>query len=254
VRARDADTSMRRIAAAMNRPRPIIVSEGAATAIRFAEARTGLRYADAFRRARDTATSDSSRALYSALLIALGDQAFTTADMVRIMLAPDSPEKAAVREQLFRQMGRGGRLPLASDSIARIVGRHVVNMLFADSAATMPKGDARLSGFMRVPLSVDSLPRFIVMDSLPESVRARAAELGFSPVASGRSFPPGGSGYEIRIDPIRQQGPFVVASVTHTTLYSRSATRSGGYAGGFTLLFVETPAGWVIVDSSGWVT
>jgi hypothetical protein len=92
------------------------------------------------------------------------------------------------------------------------------------------------------------------MDSLPESVRARAAELGFAPVASGRSFPPGSSGYEIRIAPIRQQGPFFIVAVTHTTLYSRGATRSGGYAGGFTLLFVETPEGWAIVDASAWVT
>ncbi|MEO7521502.1 MAG: hypothetical protein ABIW79_06760, partial [Gemmatimonas sp.] len=257
VRARDADAGMRQaaanLAATMNRPRPIIVSEGAATAIRFAEVRTGLRYADAFRRARDTASSDSSRALYNALLVAMGDETYTAADMVRIMLAPDSPQRAVVREQLSRQ-SRRAPLPLANDSIARIVGRHVVNMIFADSTVTMPRGDPRFSSWYRVPLAVDSLPRFLVMDSLPESVRARAVELGFGPVASGRSFLPGSSGYEIRIAPIRQQGPFILAAVTHTTLFSRGATRSGGYAGGFTLLFVETPTGWVIVDASAWVT
>jgi hypothetical protein len=254
VRVRDADTAMRRIAANMNRPRSLQVDDHAASAIRFAEARTGRDYAAAFRRGRETATADSTRALYSTLLIALNDPVYSPAEMVRIMLAPQSPERDAVRAQLADLGRRGAPLPRASDSVASIIGRHVVNMVFADSVVTMTGRDARATNWFNVPKTVDTLPRFILMDSLPAAVRARAAELGFDPVARDWRLTPGAAGYLIRIDPIRQQGPFVLVSVTSTTLYSRSAGRSGGYARGFTLLFAQGPAGWVVVHASAWVT
>lgn len=91
------------------------------------------------------------------------------------------------------------------------------------------------------------------MDS-PAAVRARAAELGFDPVAPGWRLTPGTAGYLIHIGPTRQQGPFLLVSVTSTTLYARSAGQSGGYAQGLTLLFARGLNGWVVVDATAWVT
>jgi len=248
---------MRRAAAEMNARRanagrPITVDDGAAMAIRFAAVRSGMSYADVFRARRVNAATDSARALYGAMLIAMDEPVYSDAELVRIMLAPGSPEREAARTQLQRVR----RLPLAraSDSVTGIVGRHVVNMIFADSLLAMPAGDTRSANWYHIPESVDSLPRYVIMDSLPVSVRARATALGFAPVAEGWVLPPGSAGYLIDIDPIRQRGPFVLVSVSHTTLFARGQGRSGGYAGGFTLVLVEGPSGWVVVDANVWVT
>jgi hypothetical protein len=256
VRAQEADTTMRRVAANMNlragaAPRSVQVSDQAAMAIRFAEVRTGRSYAEAFRRQRARATSDSVRGLFGTMLIAMGDSIYSSAELVRIMLSSDSPEREAAKAQLLRSRRSP---PLANDSVAAVVGRHVVNMMFADSTLTSVRTDPRFASWFRIPKSVDTLPRYVIMDSLPASVRARAEELGFAPVADGSKLPAGAPGYFIRLDAIRQRGPFIQVSASHTTLYARGPGRSGGYAGGFTLLLMNGPNGWVVVDGSAWVT
>lgn len=241
-------------AQANRRPRSLRASPEAANAVRFAEARTGLAYITAFRRHRDTTSSDSVRVLFNSLLLALGDGTHSDAELVRILLQGSGPALADAKVQLGDVRSRGAAMAPAGDSTARVIGRHVVNLIFGDSALARTDSSIRWDSWYRVQKAADSLPRYVMMHSLPDEVRARAAELGFAPTERGWQLRPGDPAYLIEVGPVRQRGPFVQVSVTHSTLHSRSATRSGGYAGGFTLTLVEGPQGWVVVDATGWVT
>ncbi|QJR34008.1 hypothetical protein [Gemmatimonas groenlandica] len=255
-----ADTAMLRISRSINRRGSLHVSPEAVSAIRFAAVRTGHDYAAAFRRYRDSTTSDSARALFNTLLIAIGDRVFTDAEMARILANPQGADRLAAKAQLsgpgLGGMGAAGlgRMPPASDSIAAIIGRHIVNMVFADSVLARSDSPAGGDRWYRVPAREDSLPRYVLMHEYPDAVRARATELGFAPVERGWTLRPGDSAYLIEFGPVLQRGPFVQVAVTHSTLFSRGTTRSGGYASGFTLTLVEGPAGWVVVDATAWVT
>ena len=60
--------------------RTLVVGDRAATAIRFAEERTGQSYAQSFRAQRTAAADDSTRALYAALLVAMRNSVFSTSE------------------------------------------------------------------------------------------------------------------------------------------------------------------------------
>ncbi len=256
VQALRADTARLRIAQRIQgTPRPIQASPQAAVAIRFTQVRTGLDYEAALRRHRDTTSADSARALFDALLIAMGDRRYTDVELMRILLGPMGPERDVAKAQLKGADGRRlFNLPLASDSMATVIGRHLVNMVFADSAPSRADTDAPWSTWFPRQTAVSGMPRYVLMHAHPDAVRARAAELGFAPVERDWQLRPGNDGYLIELGPIRQQGPFVQVTVTQTSLRSRSASRSGGYASGFSLTLVEGPDGWTVVDASAWVT
>lgn len=246
------DTMMLRLSRQMNRPRPIQASSEAAAAIRFAQVRTGRDYLASLRAYRDTTGADSARALFNALLIALGDRTYTDAEISRILLSPTGAERDAAKAQLTRTLS--GAMRPAGDSLAAVVGRHLVNMVFADS--TLSRSDNAAGGENRywVQKAVDSLPRYVLMHAFPDAPRARAAALGYAPVERGWQLRPGDNGYLIEFGAVQQRGAFVQVAVTYSTLYSRGATRSGGYAGGFQLTLVEGPNGWTVIDAMSWVT
>jgi hypothetical protein len=258
-----ADTAQFRMSQRMESGRPLHVSPIAAAAVQFAQVRTGANYVAAFRRYRDTTQSDSARALFTSLLITMNEPIYTDAQLTALLLGPKGPERDAALLQLRATMGStmgttlgGGRkgMAVASDSLASVIGRHVVNMMLADSVISRanwvpPQGIARSASN-----SVDSMPRYVHMDEYPEVVRAHAAALGFAPVARGWQMRPGDAGRSITFGPVLHRGPFVQVSVTHSTLYSRGTDRSGGFASGTILLLVEGPNGWTIVDEAGWIS
>ncbi len=256
ARALRADTARLRIAQQMqSTPRPIQASPSAAVAIRFAQLRTGLDYAAALRRHRDTTSEDAARALFNAILIAMGDRRYTDDELTRILLGAMSPERDVAKAQLRGPGGaRVDNFPAASDSLAAVIGRHLVNMVFADSAPSRTDTDTPWSSWSGGQNAVAGVPRYVLMHAFPDAARARAAELGFAPVERDWQLRPGDDGYLIELGPVRQRGPFVQVAVTYTMLSSRGESRSGGYARGFTLTLVEGPDGWTVVEATAWVT
>lgn len=236
--------------------RMTLVSDQAATAIRFAERRRGPSfvgsYARAFRAQREASADDATRALFAALLMATGDSVFTTPELRALVLGPPSQERDVALRTITTM--RRGSIALAPDSIATAIGLRVVESLYAGRPLSFV-ADARTNGpFFAAPPDVDSLPRYVSMDSLPPVVRARAAALGRAPMPMGWSFVPGTSGITTHFSAVRTMGQFASINVSFTTLHARDAGRSGGYANGYTLWFVDGPAGWVVFSTSSWVT
>lgn len=250
-----ADTAMLRIRQRMPVRQTLEASPIAAAAVHFTQARTGVDYVAAFRQHRDTTQQEAARALFNALLIAMHERVYSDADLARLLLRPGGPERDVAAAQ-WRAMvaNTRGTLPVVSDSLATVIGRHVVNMVFADSVLARSDTTPQRGNWYRVPTVVDSLPRYVVMDAYPDAVRARATALGFSPVARGWRLREGDAGHLIQFDPIVQLSGLVQVNVSYTTLYARGAGRSGGYAGGFTLTLLDGPNGWTIVDAQAWVT
>ena len=219
-------------------------SEQAATSIRFAEVRTGQPYATALRRHRAAATCDSTRALFGMLLMAIGESVFTTSELVSLVFAPPSDERALAISQIagLRRVFEP-RQQLAPDSVATLIGMRVIESLYANRPLSYVGDTARRLGFFALPPVVDSVPQYLSMDLVPDVVRQRAAALGHAPVARGWTFLSGSTGTTTHVSPVRGVGPFYSIDVTYTTLYARGGARSGGYASGHTLWFVEGPQG-----------
>ncbi len=233
-------------------------ADQAATSIRFAEARTGQSYVTALRRHRAAATEDSTRALFGTLLMAIGDSVFTSSELMSLAFSPPSDD----RELAIRQITGTGATSLtperrylrAPDSVAALIGLRVIESLYANRPLTHVGDTARRIGYFAPPRAVDSIPSYLQMDSVPDVVRQRAADLGHAPVARAWNFPSGSTGMTTHIGPVRGVGPYYSISVTYITLYARGGAQSGGYASGYTLWFVEGPQGWVVFYSSSWVT
>jgi len=234
------------------RARPIIVSEMGATAIRFAEQRTGQSYASAFRARRAATVDDSTRALYTALLFATGDSVFTSNDLKTIVLGPSSDERRIAIQRITER--RVGTLIVAPDSIATDIGTRVIESLYGGTRLTFVADASTSRSFFAAPPDVDSIPRFLSMDSLPLATRQRATALGRAPMPLGWSFVAGTTGTTTRISAVRRSGPFYSIAVAYTTLHARGDRRSGGYASGFTLWFVEAPQGWAVFAAAAWIT
>ncbi len=253
VQALRADTTRPVQARSMLEPRAVDVSPQAVTAIRFAEASTDLDYTTALRRHRDTTRADSARALFDAVLVAMGDGMKTDSQLADILLGPDGAERAVALSQLSATRGYAP-MPPASDSIATLLGMQLANMVFADSAQTTSNSGRLPHRAMKVQQSAVSRPRYVLMHAYPDTVRAIASDLGYTPVERDWQLRPGDSGYLFELGPISHRGRLAQVDVTHTTLFSRSASRSGGFATGCTLLFVEGPDGWVVTDGRCWQT
>ena len=224
-----------------------------ATSLRFAEIRTGQSYTTALRRHRASATDDSTRALFGMLLMAMGEAVFTPGELVALVYGPPSDERALAISQITH-MPPGLDRPLASDSVATSISVLVIESLYANRPLSYVGDTVRRAGLLAPPPVVDSVPQYLSMDSVPDVVRQRAAALGHAPVARAWSFPAGATGSTTRVSPVRGAGPFFSVDVTHTTLYARGGARSGGYANGTTLWFVEGHGGWVVFYASSWVT
>jgi hypothetical protein len=222
------------------------VSPQAAAAIRFAAARTGRDYLGALRRRAALVTSDSAQALYNAILVALGEPVYSEAQLVRALLDTATAPRAAARAQvaLLPRL----RVP---DSLAEPIAVAMVRALFGND--TLPSPMPALAR-LRIPLRVDSLPRFVHMDSLPESVREMVAGTANAPMPRGWRMQPGEAGHELHFGPVYRRGAFMEMQVSHSTLYRRGIGVSGGYAGGVVLLFARVGETWVVVDGSSWVT
>lgn len=233
-------------------------NDDAGRALRFAQVRTGTSYASAFRQQLNAATNDSTRALYTALLMAMDDSVFTTNDLVQLVLGSPSEQRDLAVAQItgyqLRTADRSGPPPSAPDSIAAAIGLRVIESLFGNTPLTFVGGANTRRGFFQAPPAVDSVPQFLSMDSLPAAVRERAAALGHAPTAVGWAFTSGSTGLTTHIGPVRQSGPFFSIDVTYTTLYARAVGRSGGYASGFTLWLVQGPQGWVVFNAASWIT
>lgn len=229
-----------------------IVGDQGATAIRFAEQRTGRFYAGAFRARLTAAVDDSTRALYTALLMAAGDSVYTSSDLKTFVLGPPSDERRMALQRMTES--RPGTLMGAPDSIASDIGTRVLESLYGDKPLTFVADANTSRGFFAAPPKVDSVPRFLSIDSLPLAVRQRAIALGRAPMPLGWSFVSGTTGMTTRLSAVRQSGPFYSIDVTYNTLYARGDRRSGGSASGFTLWFVEAPQGWVVFAARAWMT
>jgi hypothetical protein len=219
----------------------------AARAIRFAEARTGQRFADAFRRTREKSSSDVVRALFSELLVAMNERAYTDAEQVRIVLGADGRERDAILKPL--DDWRTPRPPV-SDSLARVIGRHIVNMMLADSTLTVRKG-TRFGGRSSVRDSKDTLPLRLSLELLPQSVRDRAAELGVPPTASGEAGSQKGRFVWMELS---HRGPFILVTIGGSSTYERSSGGIGHVSSALTLLLADGPDGWIVVNTGGWIT
>ena len=237
---------------------PVVVDNLAATALRFASRRTGVSYASAFRARRAATSDDSTRALFTALLLAIDDSALSEAELMAIVLGPPTPERRTVIQQRAGSgpfFGEGKKQStLASDSIATRIGLAVIESLFGGTPLTFVADANTRHAFFNAPPAVDSIPRFVILDSLPLAVRERAAALGRTPMPIGWSLAPGSTGATTHVSGVRQSGPFYSIRVTYTTLHTRDADRSGGYANGFVLWFVESPQGWVVFSATAWIT
>ena len=183
------------------------------------------------------------------LLLAIGDSVFTTADLLSMAFAPPSDERMLATQQIARMSS-----VRAPDSVAADIGIRVLESLFGNRPLTFVGDTAGRAGFWVTPGLADSVAQFVSMDSLPDAVRQRAAALGHEPVPRGWMFPAGSTGYTTRIGPVRRMGSFYAVDVTHTTLFARGAVQSGGYANGCTMWFIEGAQGWVVFNSSSWVT
>ena len=224
-----------------------------ATSLRFAEIRTGQSYTTALHRHRASATDDSTRALFGMLLMAMGEAVFTPSELVALVMGPPSDERALAISQITH-MPPGLERPLASDSVAALIGVRVIESLYANRPLLYVGDTVRRVGLLAPPPVVDSVPQYLSMDSVPDVVRQRAAALGHAPVARTWTFPAGATGITTRVSPVRGARPFYSVDVTNTTLYARGGARSGGYANGTTLWFVEGHGGWVVFYASSWVT
>ena len=250
-----SDSAMSRARASMamrpGKTNAVTVSDQAALAVRFAAARTGLNYAESFRRALASATSDSARSFYQSMLIAMGDDVFTQSELVAIMLSSDTAKRTLAIQQIeigFRESVN------ARDSTAATVGRLVVNVVLSDSTLNTTDSGRPFFYGPNTNASADSLVRYVVLDSLPASVRERAREIGASVMPPGWTLPPGNAGLITHIGPIKQSGAFVRVYISRSTMFARGPSQSGGFANGVVLTMVNGPDGWTIVHTTGWVT
>ncbi len=190
--------------------------------------------------------------------MAIGDSLLTTSELVSFALALQSEERQLAIRQITGDPAmrgtRSGRARRAPDSIATVIGMRVIESLYAIQPLSFVPPGTEQRGVLSLPPPVDSVPRYLSMDSLPDVVRQRAVSLANTPVAIGWVLPAGTTGLTSHIGPVRGDGPFYSIDITHTTLYARGGSRSGGYASGTTLWFVYGPQGWVVFWASSWVT
>lgn len=216
--------------------------------LRMAELRRGERFAETFQAQYRSATNDTARIVYYALLGALGQSVPFTGNIVEGLQSTNT----------FDRMRANGALSAlkferASASVARDVERALFDIVLDSApvwpllAPTIPRSFGIRPGRLR---SSDH----IIADSLQPETAARLRAAGISVHARGWRLPNEASGNEITVGPIMQSGDFVEIQYGRADLVRLANGAGGGNATGGTILLVRTGGVWTLVSMTFWVT
>lgn len=223
-------------------------------AILFFEARTGRPVVQELHRRHDTAPSDSARLVFGTILHGLGELRATPGDLARSLATGSEAERTLALREL---PGALRNAPPAGDSLAAILIDRLLSVV-VDGAEPWPlhPSPPDPSAHRSLGQVPSQSPVFVLADDLPAGLRGswrERVELISGEEWEARS--PRLAALFIRPGAVVQSGPLVRLSLAYETRDSRREDQSpAGGAGGFDVVLLQTPTGWVVVSESRWVT
>jgi hypothetical protein len=230
---------------------------GSFRALRFYEARTG-RDPIAELAAAWPPEGDPARVALGEILRAAHAIPPPTADEVRTgVLSGDSVQVRRAAGQI--QWGAGERVD--ADSVASVLVP-LLDSIFADGSfpwpvvAGAPAEPSLQDGYATSSHGVGGIPTFLLEANIPNSIRANPppdVTVITREVWQARDLRAGGHLFEFTRP--RRWGPFLSLAWEWTALSMRTPDEAPkGYAGGATLILVQTDDGWRVVSLASWIT
>jgi hypothetical protein len=241
-------------------PPPLRFHENHRLAVRFAEAASGRDVAAELLAAYRAAEEDSVRLVLGTVLHGLGALSPGPQVLSRWLLEGAAAEREMAVRRLASSAGEDGFWRPAAGAAERAqeveLVRHLLRIVSGAAESWPPvlglPGDRPPS----VRYFGDGGPAFLVVDSLPEHLRA-ALPPGVEPVTA-EAWRERDLRREARLitlhDPV-WAGPFFRLVVRFDASLERTAEQNPHlYAGGYTLILLRTEAGWRLVSVGGWIT
>jgi hypothetical protein len=244
-RGRIADS----LGATLDMPRSVHAEDAHRVAIHFTELLTRRPVQQELRAAFDTASVDSARLVFGALLLALGDWRTEPNDLARRFLEGSHAERELAHRELYLLMRDA---PLA-DSATTIELLNVLLEWRVNGAELWPHLDPATEQQMDRIQSTDTIPLFIHAEDLPGSLR----QLWADRIGVFDDEPPDRrTAHEVlELEQVRQIGPFAVVEMSSSTWDNRRPEQApAGFASGTTFYLLRTETGWKIVATGGWIT
>ncbi|HEX6070515.1 MAG TPA: hypothetical protein VFZ18_11845, partial [Longimicrobiaceae bacterium] len=233
---------------------PIRFDRRHATAMRFVEAYTGRPVVEEVRQRYADAAEDSARLVFGTILVGLGERWSTATDLAEALRTGSDAERTLALRELPRLFAAA---PPAEPEVAQELVNRLLQVVL-EGADPWPELRPGADPRRRVPRRVvgGDLPIFLLADSLPATLRAawsdRATVISAADWSARSERLPA---MLFRAGTVLRYGPFVQLRLNYEGRSARGENEApAGYAGGFTVTLLESPAGWVQISGSQWIT
>ena len=223
------------------------------TAIRMYSLRTGRDVVAELQRSYRSATSDSARYVFGAMLQRLGTLALTPDETAQAFAS-----RVPARVELARSsLQYGSWQPAPTATTAVLIDRLIAAVVSSTPLWRPLMENERGSSRGNLPgIHGGSARIYVAADSVPDSLRAKwAGRVAFVSRSEWSRRDPREGGVFYTPSPIVAWGPFVRVTLNLAERVSRSADAAPeAYAAGTTYYLMQLDGEWVIIAQEGWIT